>query len=218
MKTANLILGHNKQILNIAVGSKNPVKINAALNGIKSVMIQTHKDLNNQLPVNCEISTVGFDVASEVSNQPFGDEETKTGCINRAKHSFEAYVEANGGKVPDYSVGLEGGVGLIGNDLECFAWIAIFDGNRISTSRTSSFILPPIMRDLVLKDGLELGDADDKVFQTVNSKQRSGTVGKLTLGLIDRTAYYEQSVIMAMIPFVWANALYDENYEYNNNK
>ena len=35
-----------------------------------------------------------------------------------------------------------------------------------------------------------------------NSKHHDGTVGKLTLGLVDRTSYYEHAAILALIPFI----------------
>ena len=49
---------------------------------------------------------------------------------------------------------------------------------------------------------MELGDADDQVFGTHNSKQKGGAVGLLTHQLIDRTAYYREAIILALIPFV----------------
>lgn len=48
---------------------------------------------------------------------------------------------------------------------------------------------------------MELGNADDLVFGCKNSKQKDGAVGLLTENAIDRTALYEQGVIMAFIPF-----------------
>ena len=49
---------------------------------------------------------------------------------------------------------------------------------------------------------MELGDADDKVFQDINSKQKGGTIGKCTKGLIDRTQYYEHALACALVPFI----------------
>jgi non-canonical (house-cleaning) NTP pyrophosphatase len=48
---------------------------------------------------------------------------------------------------------------------------------------------------------MELGDADDVVFGRTNSKQENGAVGLLTENVIDRTAYYVQALILALIPF-----------------
>lgn len=47
-----------------------------------------------------------------------------------------------------------------------------------------------------------LGDADDAVFADTNSKQKGGTVAKVTKGLVDRTAYYEHALHLALVPFV----------------
>jgi non-canonical (house-cleaning) NTP pyrophosphatase len=47
-----------------------------------------------------------------------------------------------------------------------------------------------------------LGHADDRVFGRENSEQTNGAVGLLTKDLIDRTAYYEHAVVLALVPFV----------------
>jgi non-canonical (house-cleaning) NTP pyrophosphatase len=49
---------------------------------------------------------------------------------------------------------------------------------------------------------MELGHADDLVFQAQNSKQQGGSVGLLTQGLITREAYYQQAMVLALIPFL----------------
>ena len=45
-----------------------------------------------------------------------------------------------------------------------------------SLSRTASFRLPESL-NLLLKQGVELGKADEMVYRVENSKQKSGTVG-----------------------------------------
>ena len=44
--------------------------------------------------------------------------------------------------------------------------------------------------------------APQLVFSDINSKQKGGTVGKVTNGLIDRTAYYEHALCCALAPFM----------------
>ncbi len=68
--------------------------------------------------------------------------------------------------------------------------------------------LPPAVKELIAS-GLELGEANDKVFSTVNSKQRSGAYGLLTDGLFTRETIYRQTLIFALIPFV--NDLYPQS-------
>ncbi len=53
--------------------------------------------------------------------------------------------------------------------------------------------------------GIELGVADDQVFGRVDSKREGGSVGLLSGGLIDRTAYYEHAMILALVPFMDCN-------------
>ena len=85
----------------IAVGSKNPVKIHAAVEGIRRALVSVHP--------NAVFESEGFDVPSGVPDQPFGDTETKKGALNRCMAAFEAYKLAHGGTAPSFSVGLEGG-------------------------------------------------------------------------------------------------------------
>ena len=178
--------------MNIVVGSKNPVKINAAKVGIaKAFQVQVD-----------DINVIGYNSPSNVPDQPIGDDQTKLGAINRAKASYESYVNENSGLKPKYAVGLEGGIQVDNNDdMECFAWMVIFDGSKLGSARTCSFVLPKAISSLVV-NGMELGDADDAVFKVKNNKQKGGTVGHLTKGVIDRTLYYEQAIILASIPFL----------------
>ncbi len=76
---------------------------------------------------------------------------------------------------------------------------------QISEARSVTLPLPPAVKDLVA-NGLELGEANDQVFSTVNSKQGGGAFGLLTDGLYTRKSVYCQTLIMALIPF--ANPLY----------
>ena len=188
---ANSIM--TSKILVVAVGSTNPVKINAARNGL-SLAFQTNISPDN---------VTGFNVPSLVPDQPMGDSETKQGAINRAKAAYDAYLDKHKVK-PSFGVGLEGGIQVLNdgsNDMECFAYMVVYDGNKYGSSRTCSFNLPKAISTLVL-NGMELGDADVRIFGEANSKQRGGTVGHLTKGVVDRTKYYEQAMILATIPFL----------------
>mmetsp|Transcript_35042 Transcript_35042/g.49762 ORF Transcript_35042/g.49762 Transcript_35042/m.49762 type:complete len:223 (+) Transcript_35042:15-683(+) len=196
----------------IAVGSSNPAKIRSVEQAFQQIVdgrVQLHLE--------------GFSVSSGVPDQPMGDEETKLGAKNRAMASFEAFKEKHSGQEPHLSVGLEGGLEEEGEDLVCMAWMAMYGArtDRVlnwtkgpdcekyeveesytwGLSKTASFLLPPAITKLV-KGGLELGDADDKVFSRVKSKHGSGTVGILTDNLIDRSKYYEYALILAITPWI----------------
>ena len=85
--------------------------------------------------------------------------------------------------------------------MEAFAWVVIkAKGNGFGKGRTGTFFLPPQIAELI-KQGKELGEADDIVFGRTNSKQENGAVGILTENVVDRTKYYTEAVVLALIPF-----------------
>jgi non-canonical (house-cleaning) NTP pyrophosphatase len=53
----------------------------------------------------------------------------------------------------------------------------------------------------LVRQGKELGEANDIVFERSNSKQNDGAIGLLTGNVIDRTKLYEHGVIMALVAF-----------------
>ena len=83
-----------------------------------------------------------------------------------------------------------------------FAWMVIAGSeDRISETRSVTLPLPPRVQELV-SGGLELGEANDLVFSTMNNKQGGGAYGLLTDGLMTRESIYTQTLILALIPFV----------------
>ena len=87
------------------------------------------------------------------------------------------------------------------SDMEAFAWVVIkAKTGGFGKGRTGTFFLPPQIAELI-KQGKELGEADDVVFGRTNSKQENGAVGILTENVVDRTKYYTEAVVLALIPF-----------------
>lgn len=167
----------------IIVGSKNPVKIAC-----------TDSAFHQAFPGSFLVE--GLNVSSGVSDQPYGDLETYEGAYNRAVNSKNVFPEA------DYWVGIEGGVDLVEGEMNAFAWVVVLDREgKLGKAKTSTFFLPQALVDL-LEAGMELGEADDKVFDRSNSKQGNGAVGILTNGAVDRKEYYQQAVVLALIPFL----------------
>lgn len=167
----------------VIVGSKNPIKIKCTENAFQS-LFEDH------------FIVEGLNVDSNVNDQPQGDVETYTGAYNRAFEAKKAFPEA------DYWVGIEGGVDEVGAQMVAFAWMVILGGsNQIGKAKTGTFFLPEAISKLV-REGIELGDADDRVFQQTNSKEGNGAVGALTNGVVNRLEYYQQAVTLALIPFV----------------
>ncbi len=126
------------------------------------------------------------------------------GALNRVNSAFQDTESLQqGGPGPALVVSIEGGVEWLGQELHCFAWAVAKSckTGAVSKARSASFMLPDKLAELV-KQGMELGDADDQVFARTRSGQGSGTVGILSNGLITRTGYYEHTVMLALIPFM----------------
>lgn len=167
----------------IIIASKNPVKIEAAQAGF-------HRMFKNQSFV-----FEGISVPSEVRDQPMSNKETLDGARNRAKNAKDQFPNA------EYWVGIEGGIHEDDFGMQAFAWIVIQSNDRSNQAQTAVFYVPEPIAKMV-REGVELGEADDQYFGRSNSKQKDGAVGILTNGEIDRKAYYEHAMIMALIPFI----------------
>lgn len=167
--------------MKVIVASKNPVKKEAVLVGFKSFF---HL-----------VEVEGFHADSEVSDQPVSDEETLKGARNRAENVKNLYKNA------DFWVGIEGGIQTTEKGLTAFAWVVILSADKYGEARTSSFLLPNKVAELIQR-GYELGTANDMVFNQTNSKQKHGAVGILTKNIVSRTELYKQAVQLALIPFI----------------
>ena len=167
----------------ITVASQNPVKIRAARAAFALMFAGAAFDV------------AGLSVPSGVADQPRSSAETLAGAQTRAENARAASQDS------DFWVGIEGGVedGPLG--MACFAWAVVLShSERIGRGQTALFFLPEEVARLV-RGGMELGHADDAVFQRDNSKQANGAIGLLTDDVVDRQAYYPHALIMALTPF-----------------
>jgi len=136
--------------LRVAVGSKNPCKIEAVRKAFEDIFLKNNTATNdavieqdeNEKSVQIVISS--YNVPSGVSDQPFGDVETREGAMNRAKAAYDAACadidSEDDYEHPDFAVGLEGGLEKqhypqtesekqnsqnMPEELWCMAWMAI---------------------------------------------------------------------------------------------
>jgi len=166
----------------VTVSSHNPVKLQAALQGFNKMFPDEEFDLR-------EVST-----GSGVRNQPVGDVETLLGATNRAKAARKLFPEG------DFWVGIEGGIDEEGGEMSAFAWVYVEGKDYYGKGKSGTFYLPPKIAALI-RQGKELGEADDIIFGRSNSKQENGAIGILTENVIDRAGLYETAVILALVPF-----------------
>ena len=178
--------------MEVRIASRNPVKIRAV-----------ESAFSLQFPGEA-IRFTAADADSGVSEQPRSDKETRRGARNRAKNACNEHPRA------DFWIGLEGGIEVIDGQLMAFAWMAALDANgRIGEARTVTLPLPPAIKTL-MDQGLELGEANDQVFSTSNSKQKGGAFGLFTNGRYTRESVYTEALVIALVPFV--NELFLTSY------
>ena len=168
--------------MKIVVASNNPVKQGAA------------RDAFEPLAAPGQLTLLTASVPSGVSDQPFGDEDTRRGAMNRVSNACEAQPDA------DYWVGFEGGVDVVDGTMFTFAWCCVRarDGRR-GFARTVTLPLPDSVRELV-ESGMELGEANDRVFGTHDSKRGGGAFGLLTDDRLTRRGVYTETLTVALIP------------------
>ena len=166
----------------IAVGSTNPVKIGA----VRAIIA----------PLAPEAVIEGVVVHSTVPDQPFGDAETIRGAVARAEAARVALRA-------DLGVGIEGGVvEESGGAMRTCAWAAIVDAaGRRGVGGSLAMPLPLAVARMI-RDGMELGHAMDRLIDAHDTKRGAGAVGILTAGLVDRQRAYEVLVSYALAPFL----------------
>jgi len=176
-------------VARVVVGSTNPVKVAAAA----AVLARA----------GCGARVEGIAVASGVRDQPVGDAETIRGATQRARGALAA-IDA------DLGIGIEGGVVDDADGMRTCAWAAVVsrDG-RVGVGGSLAMALPARVAALV-RDGVELGLAMDRVTGAHDTKRGAGAVGILTAGLVDRQRAYESLVAYALARFLTA-AHYDED-------
>lgn len=176
--------------MKIFLGSENPVKINAVIEASS----ETWPD----------VQVVGCSVPSGVSDQPFSDEETQQGSINRAKIALEDglaelkknHLNYNQDEV--LGVGLEGGVTEQSGELWNTVWCTVVDinGNAFTVNGARFKLDDEIAEQLRL--GTELGHVMAQMTGEDNVKQKRGLIGILTNNFIDRTEEYASLAKLAL--------------------
>ncbi|MFQ5340026.1 MAG: inosine/xanthosine triphosphatase [Anaerolineae bacterium] len=167
--------------MKIAIGSTNPVKVRA----VEAVLQRVYSTP--------EVIAVAVD--SGVPDQPYGDEQTRAGAVNRARGALAKAVA-------DLGVGLEGGLIDTEHGLMTCAWCAIVDSaGALGIGGSVNVLLPPAVVER-LQQGAELGDAMDQVTGMRDTKQQMGAVGVLSGGLTNRQEAYEHLIKMALARFL----------------
>ena len=164
-----------------AVGSTNPAKVAAV------------REALGKLAPRCEM--VALDVPSGAAAQPFGDDATRAGALERARRALTT-------SGTDIGFGLEGGVELDGEQVWLLSWVAAADAaGRLGYASGLRMLLPPSL-GAGLRAGTELGTLVDALFGVTDSKSASGAIGLLTAGAVSRTDAFADLVAMSLAPWI----------------
>jgi inosine/xanthosine triphosphatase len=170
--------------LSIIVGSRNPVKVNAAKEALSLIFADT------------DVESTGENAPSGVPDQPMTEEQTKLGAINRVQYCKENYQA-------DYYMAMEGGVHLFDFGPATFAYVAIVTDAKKEPSIGRGALLPlPMSVYEALQSGEELGHVMDRLFNTDNIKQKGGAISLLTNNVATRQSNYTQALVLALAPFL----------------
>lgn len=157
--------------MKIIIGSENPTKISAVQEAFKT----------NEI--------VSLDVPSNVSPQPFSDEETRKGAINRARQCAGSTSDAIG-------IGLEGGVMYIDQQLYLCNWGALVTSQGQVFTASGARILLPQEIATQLEKGYELGHLMDDYALKKEVSKKEGAVGIFTNNLITRKEMFMHVVML----------------------
>jgi inosine/xanthosine triphosphatase len=170
------------------------------------------------------LSIEGVSVPSGVSEQPVGYEEIAAGARNRARAAFEGSGESSG---CDLAVGIEDGlvelcVDAGASEVMNVGCAVVTDGARESLGFSSGFAYPPDCAGPALRDRTPIGDLFDRYWarhrgsasagpggdgsakpeDALPSARTSGNIGKLTLGVLERSDYGRHAVLCALVRFL----------------
>ncbi|WP_430784701.1 DUF84 family protein [Virgibacillus flavescens] len=157
--------------MKIIIGSLNKTKIEA----VKDVFPNVHVE--------------GWDADSDVSAQPFSDEETRVGAINRAHNCITSYPDAIG-------IGLEGGVMELDSQLYLCNWGALISNNKHVHTASGARILLPEEISEQLRAGFELGDVMDSFAKIESVRHNEGAIGIFTNNLVSRKEMFSHVVTL----------------------
>lgn len=166
--------------LKVAVGSTNKVKVDA----VRNIFTQAFG----------LVEIVSVEPEHGIERQPM-EQRVVEGAIKRAKNALEKTHA-------DIGVGIEAGLFLnkmLGKHLD-IQYCAIIDtSGRCTVGHGPGFEYPPEVVKAVLAGGT-VGDTMSKLTGIEDIGHKSGSIGYLSDGMIDRTALTEISVLMALVP------------------
>ncbi|MDG4656478.1 DUF84 family protein [Ectobacillus antri] len=151
--------------MKIAIGSCNKTKVQAVKNAVQTEEVMM------------------VDAPSGVAAQPFSDEETIEGAVNRARY---ALTETGA----DYAIGLEGGVVETNRGLFLCNWGALYTKQGETYIAGGARIPLPDEFLEPLQAGAELSEVMNAYTKRKDIRTNEGAIGIFTAGQVDREAMF----------------------------
>jgi inosine/xanthosine triphosphatase len=185
-------------IINICVGSLNPVKVNATKLAFKNYFKK--------------IVVFKIKADSKIPNQPIGIDMIINGAKNRAKFALNYLINEKEISKNIFGIGIEAGLVPISNAISGymdFQFCVIIDENqRITLGSGVSFEYPKSVIEQILEDRKkEIGEIIGKLAGNINLKNEAGAISFLSKKKINRTEILTHATICALLPRI-NNELY----------
>jgi inosine/xanthosine triphosphatase len=142
-----------------------------------------------------EVALTPVEVPSGQADTPLSAEATLGGARARARAALAA--------VPGASLGLEGGVEVIGHAplrVVLRNWAVAWDGRNEGVGSSAGILLPDDVAAAVLA-GEDLARVIDRHANEHDVRSRQGAFGVLTAGVVTRADAYVQAVLTALAPW-----------------
>ncbi|MBD3188782.1 DUF84 family protein [Candidatus Bathyarchaeota archaeon] len=177
-------------MIQVFVGSKNPVKIRATRNALDALshVIGTHEIHS------CNVESYA---------QPF-DAEIAKGAIHRATMALDWALDRDDPFVQaiSFGVGIEGGIFKLESAYYITACIHVISGaGEFHQAWTAFLECPPKVLYQVKQEGCELGPVVQELRKENNWPWHGGAFGTLTAGTYTRSWAIEHAVLLAFSPF-----------------
>jgi inosine/xanthosine triphosphatase len=173
---------HNEPIMQIVVGSQNPVKLEA-----------TRQAFNLYFD---EVNIIPVAVKSGIHPFPMSQLETLTGALNRAQKAGISHSPA------EYAVGIESGLMFIEDHYFVQAFAAVLKSNTIGLGTSVAFEVSSTFVAAIDPTTDKSKQTIDQLLKRSNLFQQEGVVGVLTQNRLNRTQILRDAVICALPRFL----------------
>ncbi len=177
--------------LEICVGSLNPTKYNAVVQGFKKYF--------------SSFKVIKIKANSNVPDQPIGMKVIIKGAINRAREALYYLKETKKENTEILGVGIEAGlveVPYTATHYMDFQFCVIMDDSeRITMGSGIAFEYPArVINQVISNKKKEIGDIMGELTGNADLKNEGGAISFLSKGILKRTDILTQAVICALLP------------------